>query len=425
MYKRLLKGMTLTSIGVILAKIISVFAFYFVGLFLEQEQLGSYASIVGLMAVVLSLQTGGISQLMVQRGVINSTRSELYINFAIIVNLVMLVISACIIVLKFDNANHVLIATGLVFNAFFSFGSVYAYLTYSTQENFIAYAKLEVSIALVQYMTLIISVLCFKSEIAYGISFFSVGVVNIILIFRFLPKIRIKFSNFWKVFYHAKHIIISNFVIHYTINSPYLIVSLLSSQKALGAFFIVNQTLYSLSGLLIKPIQSVVLPILTNVKKEQHEISMSELLTKFGLIIIPLFLLLSSYISYFVHFIWQGKWDHLANTFSIAALAVSIKVISNFYWPTLEVQGHWSLKMRLLVIEAILTTCMIAAICIVVDNTIQASSYIFIGLSIVALIQQVLIIKLYALKLKLLLIIEFFAIIIMLLKVGFIERFVN
>ena len=398
MLKQSLKGISIVSLGVFLAKILSLLTFYFIGEYLTEDQIGVYAAVLGVIGILISYQNGGTEPLIVQRRAHKNHNMDFYLSYAVAINFMVFVIALIISILNYKiNSTSFFIAIAILVNAVSSAGILNLRSKYIEERNFRKAATIEAFLALVQYAFLIISVLIFESEIAFAISFLMLSLVG----FYNLRKIQLKLLSkrlFLALLDKSKWLMLSSFLTGVILNTPYVVLGFLEAKAVVGGFYFVNQSVYSISNLLGRPIQSVVLPILNQYKGLELQLKFSKMLTIFGFIIILGCYIFTFLIQDFVAFIWGDKWIHLSLVFSKAIMAISVRIINVFYWAYTQSKGNWKIRSYMLAMESIVLVITAICICLISDDVVIISQYIYTCLIALSIVSQFYLSRKYSLN---------------------------
>jgi len=392
-----IKGMSIVSVGLFLTKLFSLTSFYFVGRYLSDDQIGTYASVLGIIGILISYQNGSIEPLIIQRKVYKRRLHDYYISYALTINLLLVFVglSVSFIFYRHDLARFY-IAIALIFNSFFSVGVLAVRTRYIEKMQFSKVASFDGVLALIQYFSLVLMVFILTNEQAYSISFILLGGVG----FYLLKGSRLKFIKkqyFLSIFDKSKWLMFSSFITGGIINIPYLLIGVFESSITVGGFYFVNQSIYSFSNLLARPIQTVVLPILNESKRTDVEVNkkFSYLVTYFGFFIILTCLALTTIIDTVIEFIWNDKWLYTIPIFNIALMTVSIRICNVFYWSYTNFVGNWKLKPLLGAIELGILGISIAYICLSTNDVVVISKYIYCTLMTTSIVMQCLLSRFY------------------------------
>lgn len=386
MILKAIKGMSFISLSILILKFLSLFAFYVVSLHLTEEQLGKYAVILGSVSLLMSFQNGAIEPLMINRKVHSRMLANQYLSFGLLVNVFLFFLGLTILLFRFNDFNMLFIGvTGLVY-MLFSGGYLYLRTKYFEYSNFRAVTKIEIIVGFLQYSTLTILAITLESELAFAGSNVVLSIVGLgVLLNSFrLRKINIKFC--YLIFSRSKWLMLGSFLSASTINLPYLVLSVVSSNHILGGFYFVNQLTFSISALLGKPIQSVMLPIITSESKSSLTQNFNYLVLLFGLSILCICTIVAFFSGTIVSYAWGGKWDYVIPIVTMSIVTVGVRLTSIFYWSFSQSKSLWSLKPKTMVIENIIFMAVVFFLGKSGEDILHIGGniYLFLGLSSVA-----------------------------------------
>jgi O-antigen/teichoic acid export membrane protein len=390
MLVRAVKGMSVVSLGALIAKALSMVSFYFIGKYLTDAQIGEYASVLGLIGIVFSYQNGGIEPLIVQRKAHKKDLINGYLSYAVLINFAFLLVALVFSMVRYRNSwTNLFLAACLLFNSLASPGFLYLRTKYIEAERFASSAVLDCWTGIVQYLALIIAVVVFEHEISFGIGFMFLAVFGFYLMARNIRFRMPKKHQFLVIFQNSKWLMAGSFLTGVILNAPYLIIGFFEAPSVVGSFYFVNQSVYSLNILMGKPIQSVILPLLSNdqTRTEDMNRKFSRMVNGIGVIVISVCAVSALFMGDVIQLIWGGKWLDVAPIFHMSLMAVSVRIMNVFYWAYTQSIGNWSLRPRILMIEAsVLTTCLLLS-CFYSNDLLQISKYVYsvlIGTSIAA-----------------------------------------
>lgn len=353
---KIYRGIKYLGISSLIAKLLSFFSFFIVGIYLNPEQVGLYATVIGSIGIIVSLQNGSIQPLMIQRRVIHKKIESYYIAYAFIVNVILVFISLFLIAFYSNfKSSQLIISMLMILLALTSTGILIKRVKYYEVADFKRASQLEILYTFIQYSGLILGAIVIKSELSYALSIIFLISLNVFYLSKEIKKINFKIKHSVLLVKKSIWLMLNSLTSSLIINLPYFILSKSRDASELGLFFFVNQLLFSFSAVIAKPINSTLLPILAaSGQKYKVKREYSKVLVILGLIVLFLGLSFQFIIGNLVSMLWAGKWNDAIPIFEVSIIIFSIRVSSNFYWSFSQYNGDWSLRPKFLFFDIML-----------------------------------------------------------------------
>lgn len=387
MLKEAIHGFSIVGLGVIASKLLSLISVYFVGQYLTPGEIGGYSIVFASVSVFTSLQNGAMEPLMIQRQVNSRGMGYLYVSIAVIINFLIIAIGFFWLVTHFKGEyTKILNGLAILLFSFSSAGLLFKREKYLEQKSFFKVTALDSSVLLIQYTTLIIALILMDNTLSYGISYAFASILGFILFpYRefFAPKLRAVCAILNK----SKWLILSSFFSNLVLNSPYIIIGYLENSVLAGTFYFVNQCILSLVGLAARPIQSVLMPILSDRNDEEiikrqfiRLVNCISILIILGNLTVPFFT------GKILEHVWEGKWLHAEKLFVMSVVALGVRIFSLVVWVYSQSRGDWKYRPIALAFEFFVSASALVIVCLSTDDIeIIASVYYLLMLGLIVL----------------------------------------
>jgi O-antigen/teichoic acid export membrane protein len=389
----LIKGASFVSIGVIFSKVLSSIALFWIATVLTKEQLGIFSYTIGILGVFITIQNGGCEQLIIQRESNKNSSIYLYNSYALISNVIVFFFSLILLTFYSEINNEgfsATIAIAIALSLLSSHGLMAERTKLIENRQFIGMAYFDILNSFVQYFILIISIYIFTNENVYAVSYFSIFLLGVMYAIKNKNIKIISFKKYTVVLYRCRWMICTSFLTGMVLYFPYAIMGLMRDKATAGAFFFINQSIYALGVLMAKPISSVLMPLLNEQKKNNVDVKkiFERLTLKLGLAFSFGGLFFGYLIQELVIYIWSEKWESIAPAFSIATIALGMRLISSLYWGYSNYTANWSLRPKLLFVDILINSIFLYIFCDMVDDELLLFKSYYFSCAVSAILIQ-------------------------------------
>lgn len=387
MLKKALAGLSLVLGSTIATKALSLVAFYFVGEYLSQEQLGEYAFLFGIAGIFVSFQNLNLQPLMIQRKVVARQHLSEYFSLCLIFNIITFIIGSAVIIIIFNNElSSIFNGVSILLSSLLSIGLVRQRVKYLEAHLFKKVAIFNFFISAIQYITLSALVVYTENVLAYGMSYLALAIAS--LIFISIRDIRIPRLKFVKAAStKIKWMLAGGVASNLAINSPYIIIGFFESTVITGIFYFVNQSSLSLVGLISMPIRSVILPLLDSKGSADSKDfgTLSALIS--GLMVVGV-VILNTILEMLIELVWGDKWLEAIPVLKLALLCTGVSIVNQLIWTYSQAKGRWSVRPIGLFLEATFLSIVLLVSCIMYDDILVISVCYFSAMLFYSLLLQ-------------------------------------
>ena len=357
-------GMLWLTIGTVVAKASSFLSLIVLGWYLSMEEFALYALAYSGSSVFIALRNGGIQQILIQRGAhsyniaVNSyTRYAIFFNFLAMMFIFMA--SPLIVNLYNDDILYILLGliaislpmgtAGLFYRSKLAidlrFSDVARFDAYSSIVRHASAAILAVSgFGVISCVLPLIFVALFEG--LYGKYKSRVNL---------LKRKSLSLFTFKHILNSSRWIIITSIATSLVLQGDYFVIGLFENKETVGLYFFGFQVTLAIGVVIARSIQSVLLPVMSKMKKDKQRQSEAykKMLIVMMLIVTPLFFLMYLLSDYIINIIWGGKWDDAIPVIQLMSLSLITIVLIPIGKSILESHARWKTVSYLMIFDAI------------------------------------------------------------------------
>ena len=357
-------GMLWLAFGSVVAKASSFLSLIVLGWYLSKEEFALYALAYSSSVFFIAIRNGGVNQIILQRGVNGFDKAaNIYMRYALLINLLVMVLILLFspVVSAVYNTDEmyallIIIAISLPLGTagLFYRSKLAVDLKFSDVAKFDSYSSIMrhgsaalfavLGFGVFSFLLPLIVVAIF--ELIYGKYKTDVSLFT---------ERRLTKYFFKKIFNSTRWLILSTVAISIASQGDYLVIGMFKSMEIVGLYFFGFQFTVAFTVVIARGMQAVIMPLMSNIRHDKKRMgdAFSKMLVVLVLCVTVISFLMSIVSGFFVHYIWNGKWDDAIPVIQIMSLSLVTSVLVPLGKSMLEAIGQWRTVSYMMVIDAV------------------------------------------------------------------------